>query len=52
VASFHPSTSFTNDATRTASPALPSGSIMASLMQQMTPEAYARFTQQTNNVQT
>ena len=52
VASFHPSTSSTNDATRTASPAFPSGSIMASLMQQMTPEAYARFTQQTNNVQT
>lgn len=52
VASFHPSTSFTNGATRMASPANPSGSIMASLMQQMTPEAYARFTQQTNNVQT
>lgn len=52
VASFHPSTTFTNGFTATASPAIPSGPIMASLRQQMTPEAFARFSQQTNDVQT
>ena len=52
VASFHPSTSFTNNATHTASPALPNGPMFESLRQQMTAEAYARFTQSTNNVQT
>lgn len=50
VASFHPSTSFTNSATNMASPALPNGPMFESLRRQMTAEAYARFTQQTNNL--
>jgi len=52
VASFQPSTSFTTNVTHTASPAIPGGPIMASLRSQMTAEQFARFSQQTNNVQT
>ena len=51
VASFHPSTSFTNNATHPVSSALPNGPMFESLRRQMTAEAYARFTQSTNNVQ-